>query len=273
MGDLCNLLKLLGLAGWHVTCLRFVGFGRRRVSAMNKAYAFLAGSMALMLASPASADVIYDTLHQGGLLSATGIPNLGPLAISFDVPTATTITDVQLLMNAITPGDGGTVMVYLVPDDGTGGGTGKAGSPSGGTAFNGKSLIGTIADSQLVAATTNGPGQQASVINLPESLSVAAGEYWLGFTEDSGGSAKLVFDLNYTPGPGNSIGTAFQNDFSNQGGSLENYPVNTVFAPPIVATGGARAFEALISTPEPTSLTLMGVGLASLGFFRRRRCR
>jgi hypothetical protein len=228
---------------------------------MIKICVVIAAAAAALFAGPANADVIYDTLHTTiGQLSATAIaaPTAGPLGISFDFPVATTITDIRLLMNANTPTDGGTVAVFLVPDDGSGG-PGKAGLPAGGTAFTGKLALGTIADSSLTLAGNTVPPQSAGIVDLPESMSLAAGEYWLGFTETSG-SAKLVFDNGYTATAANSTGTAFQKDFT-QTANFGTYLV----------TGLARDFQAEIATPEPTSLVLLGVGMAAIGLLRRRR--
>ena len=111
---------------------------------MIKIYSFVVGAVAALFAGQVSAAPIYDTLHTTiGQLSATAIASTaGPLAISFNLPVATTIVDIQLLMNANVPTDGGSVSVWLVPDDGSGG-AGQAGLPAGGTAFTGKVQIGT----------------------------------------------------------------------------------------------------------------------------------
>ncbi len=105
---------------------------------MFRTCAFVIGAAAALSASPASAGVLYNTLHSPavGQISGTGIGNFGPAApVSFDVPTATTITDIQVLMNTASH-DNGTVLIYLVPDDGSGG-AGKAGLPLAGFIRNG----------------------------------------------------------------------------------------------------------------------------------------
>jgi hypothetical protein len=242
---------------------------------MFRTCAFVIGAAAALSASPASAGVLYNTLHSPavGQISGTGIGNFGPLAVSFDVPTATTITDIQVLMNTASH-DNGTVLIYLVPDDGSGG-AGKAGLPLGGASFAtapGAMLVGSVSDNSLVLNASGSPGQAAGTVDFSIAQSVTAGEWWVGFT-DVGGSARVNFDLGYTPDSGNSVGTAFQEDYTQQPGGLGSYLVNTVFNPPIVGTAGARAFEISVSAnaPEPASLGILGAGLALLGLARRRR--
>ena len=227
--------------------------------------ALVMGAVMALAATPASASVIYNTIHGTESYSATAVAGpSGPLAISFNMPTAGVLSDIKLVMNANAPGDGGSVLVYLVPD--AGGSPGNAGLPNGGNAFTGKTLIGTIFDSQLVAAGGSGPGQAASIIDLPTSTAVpTSGEWWLGFTSTGGSSAKLAFDTaSFLSG----TGTSGQKDYTNTGFGV--YSVITGNAGTGVGPGN-RVFEAQISTPEPASLAIIGVGLAGLGFLTRRR--
>jgi hypothetical protein len=97
-----------------------------------------AGALAMMFAAPASATVIYDTLLPLGATNAgstriiqpgfdqyvvvpsggtqAALTGGGPTAASFNLSTTTTITQISLDLNANNPGDGGSVLVFLVPD-------------------------------------------------------------------------------------------------------------------------------------------------------------
>ncbi|MEJ0017939.1 MAG: PEP-CTERM sorting domain-containing protein [Acetobacteraceae bacterium] len=242
---------------------------------MIKTYALLAGAAVALLATPASATVLYNTIHPitqvtgVNQISATAIaPAAGPLAVSFYAPTATTIRNIQMLMNANNPLDGGSVTVWLVPN--VGGSTGVAGTPQNNGltgasfAFTGATSLGTILDSQLVTAGGTGVGQSASVVGLNVSVPVTAGEYWLGFTSTNS-SAKLAFDVAaYLAG----VGTTGQFDFTQT--AFGQYSVVTGGGPSSLAPG-MRVFEVSVSTPEPATLAILGFSLAGLGFVRRRR--
>jgi hypothetical protein len=237
---------------------------------MTKTTAFVVGAAAILFAAPASAGVVYNTIHPTEQYSATAIGSpAGPLAISFNVASSSTITDIQLAMSAGTPSDGGSVLVYLVPDDGSGPPP-TAGMPAGGASFTGKTLIGTILDSSLTLAGMTGAGQSVGIVDLPTSVGVAAGEYWLGFTTT--GSGRLAFDTSsYLAG----TGTTGQKDFT-QIALWGTYGVVTGTGTGTLNPGaGNRVFEAQITTgvatPEPASLAIVGVGLAGLGFLTRRR--
>ncbi len=125
----------------------------------------LALLISLAAAVPANADVLFSTIHTPLTPNSTRIewPNTGtsgsvvrggPLAESFYAPVATSINSVSLRLNANTPSDGGSVLVFIAPDTGLGG-VGVASSPtftgSGPTlAMTGAIQLGSIADSLFV---------------------------------------------------------------------------------------------------------------------------
>lgn len=140
------------------------------------------------------------------------LPRGGPIAFEFNSGTATTLGAVELQLNALNPSDGGTVNVFLVPNN--------AGSPSfTGTgkslAFSGATLRGSISDSEDPLAA--GPANQGSTLalNLATVATLTADtEYWIGLTDTVGSgtdaTADFVFDLTSFTG---GTGTLNQNDF------------------------------------------------------------
>jgi hypothetical protein len=240
---------------------------------------------------PASATVLFSTIHTPAtpnstrlVLPNTGLPNTGPpstdavprggpIGESFYVPTATTITDVQLQLTALNPSDGASVQLFLAPDTGTGG-AGVAASPtyagSGSTlTLTGATQIGSIADS-LLPSTASG-----TLETFNTSTPVSAGEYWLVAenTLGTGGiasAAKWVFDTTpYTAGTGTTGQEVFW-----QAGALTDPLTGTpeMFSDTASSTPGTNnLYLAQVDAPEPVSIAMLGVGLAGIGVARGRR--
>ncbi|HEY0184309.1 MAG TPA: hypothetical protein VGC09_15975 [Rhodopila sp.] len=255
-----------------------------------KTSALAVGLLIALGAVPANADVVFSTMHTPVTPNSTritlpnsgvsgSVPRGGPIAESFYVSAATTITDVKLQLTANNPSDGASVLVYLVPDTGAGG-TGVAALPTftgtgSSLSLSGATLIGSIADS-LLSSTTSG-----SLQTFNTSLSVAAGEYWIAVENTTGtggvaGTAKWVFDVNpYTDGTG-TIGQevfwqAGQSGFPGYGtpAAFSDTHYSTVATDP----GQNNLYLAQVDTPEPFSVAVLGVGLAGIGMARRLRRR
>jgi hypothetical protein len=176
-------------------------------------------------------------------------------------------------LNANNPGDGGSVLVYIVPNQNV---TGLPTLPShtgtGNTFHFTGAPIATILDSALTACGANenctGTGQNFGQINLNVSDTLPAGEYWLGLENVPGGgnstaTAKLV---KLTPALSGGIGNAGQLDF-NQNAIVGPGSPNTYSA----ADGGPLVYGVMIATPEPASLAILGAAMAGLGVMRRHR--
>lgn len=225
------------------------------------------GACAMLATNAANATVYFDTVNPpaGPAIGYDGPSSDGTtvLATSFAAPATPNFSSISLTLSADKPSDGGSVLVYLVSN--TGGSSGVAGTPSytatGNTfdSFKNASLIGAIADSTL--ATT---GVGTSLVSLTvAATSVAAvaatttnNEYWIGLVASSAGSS---FDWYYN-GNANGTGTAGQAYFNNYGNVLSSS-----------ASDAGGPYQLQVSTPEPTTLAVLGASLAGFGYFRRRR--
>lgn len=233
--------------------------------------------LALIPAGVAHATTYFDTIS----LPATASGNAdGPsdgatlIAQSFSSPGTPDFNSVTLALTADAPTDGGSFMVYLVPDDASGG-VNIAGSPqlnldstnTTAIGFSGAVSIGTINDSQL-AATGSSP--TLVTLSIPSATVTAVtsltanNEYWIGI--DATGSTSVEWSLSANA---NGVGTAGQ--------ALYNNVVGGFGSANSIANGGYQmsvASGATVSpsnTPEPATLAIMGAGMAGIGFARRRR--
>lgn len=225
-------------------------------------YKFLVlGALAAFASGGAQASVLFDSIDVASAYA--GFDTSSVMAQSFSV-TGTPNLSVTLDLSANNPTDGGSILVYIVADDGSGGL--GAGNPLLVTNSNGtvtgfdptSVLVNTIADSSL-SSTANGPS--TVTFNVPGSALAATNlvggtEYWLGIATGTTGDAW------WYNGDGSGVGTGGQAFYTNS--ALTNVSSASV--------ANGQAFQALVSdAPEPASLAIIGAGLAGIGFVRRRK--
>jgi hypothetical protein len=207
------------------------------------------GAIALFAANAANATVYFDNLGNP-TISGDG-SNDGALQLGDSFTDATPgAVSISLLLSASNPASGGSVLVFLSPDDGSGGANGVAGAtaiPPGGVPVD------TILDSALTTTP--------SLITFSTNLTFATAnqEYWV-VLEPSGGS---TFEWWYDDGTP-ATGTANQETVSD-------------WTPPVggpdyfADTAGTYKME--VFTPEPTTFAILGASLVGLGVLRRRKAK
>jgi hypothetical protein len=226
------------------------------------------GLAALLTAGSASAALVYDTLTgQTPVAGYKPMPtaNRGPLGDSFVVSGSEWISSVTLELKDATPTDGGSTLVYLVPNNASGIPTIPS---STGVTLTGVHLLGTILDSSMTTTYSN--------MMVSAGLTLAPGSYWIELVDGNsaangnGNTAATNAQWAYNLDTG-GLGVPLSGDFSSYANASNNGLTGPALSNSPGFIGDPIVFEMQVQTPEPASMAVLGAGLIGLGFSRRRR--
>lgn len=193
-----------------------------------------------------------------------------PVGQEFNVTAATSLTSVTLRLSDSTS-DTGSVLVYLVPDNGS-----SLPTHTGGDTLTNATLLGTILDSTINSTSTAGgcsfgASPQISLCNtkLNTYAPLSVGDYW------------IVLAAGNDPNNGNSNAAATtalwwrDTDNISTGGGVGTAGMDRISTANSTVSNGFTTgqMEMQVTTPEPASMAVLGASLFGLGFARRRQQR
>jgi hypothetical protein len=222
---------------------------------------------ALLVAPLAHAAVLYSSIGPNQIYADGNSDGVTAMAKSFTASSLNDGVQAQLLLRAATPNDGGSAVIYLVADDGTGGSSGFAGSPtftSGSPfptfgSFTGALALATVNDSDL---TSNA---QLVTVSLPSAFASLNDEYWIALVQ--GGDSSIEWSYSDGASGADPTWTGQSSFFFNtSGGNLGANTVGDIAG----LEDSVGPYAMLVTVPEPMSIALLGAGIAGIGYVRRR---
>ncbi|OYV41233.1 MAG: hypothetical protein B7Z80_02495 [Rhodospirillales bacterium 20-64-7] len=179
------------------------------------------------------------------------------MGTSFTTHSYVSPLTISLQLFAAHPTDQGSIMVYLAPDTGTSGTIGVPSYPTienpvgTFTNMNTAQLVGSIADSAL----TSTPALYS--LTVTPTISTSNEVYWVVlYDPNASSSIQWSYESNAS-----GIGATNQYSFQNVNGT----------SPVPVADSTIGAYQMIVTdAPEPTALSVLGVGLVVTGLARRR---
>jgi hypothetical protein len=231
-----------------------------RILALGVLVALSATSVAANATPAGGVLTIYDNITNNSGSFNDGYTGYGPTT-STEVATEfrganVTLYSIKLALSATNPNDGGSVSIYLIPNSANFQATGSLG---------GATALATIQDSALTTTPPDGYNWPAAttVYTAPDGAttpSLGTGDYWI-VVEGANSSFNWFLGSDVVPATGTALLTG------NNASGWGVLDPTTVSGPgPFIGYGAE-----VTGIPEPTTIALLGVGLAGLGYSRRRK--